>query len=378
MSSNPKKRGTVNISLLGTKLAFQLAFLDLLDEKKLKEITIGELSRRAGVSKNTFYNHFADMFSLLKWIVSHALRKNAGFFSCWEILVSHIYTEKNMYLQAAKLYRQRMHSLFFEPLYAAAYQSTALDHGIRCPLEGVELLCRYTSNTIAFSITDWIEDGLESSYTQYYHCTLRSFVNFFSHDMPMLMQPIPVKYLYGALPPGAEKKNPALCHKLRFVLHELAEQKGFSAVTVTEIAAGAGISRPTFYRYFRDKYDLLLWVYEVELFEIIRKNALSKQLQLSHSMYRYLYHNKALFIEVLCDYEQNSLLDYIFRSTWDELIRRADHPCDDFQARAYKCWANGATENLREWARNGMIALPWDGLETFFFDQLREFQERLA
>ena len=37
MSSNPKKRGTVNISLLGTKLAFQLAFLDLLDEKKLKE-----------------------------------------------------------------------------------------------------------------------------------------------------------------------------------------------------------------------------------------------------------------------------------------------------------------------------------------------------
>src|SRR5512143_3352795 len=40
-------------------------------------------------------------------------------------------------------------------------------------------------------------------------------------------------------------------------LIELTTQKGFAAVTVQDIVQRAGINRATFYRHYRDKFDLL-------------------------------------------------------------------------------------------------------------------------
>ncbi|MBR5991226.1 MAG: TetR/AcrR family transcriptional regulator, partial [Clostridia bacterium] len=41
----------------------------------------------------------------------------------------------------------------------------------------------------------------------------------------------------------------------------LAEKKGFERITVQMIADEAGISRATFYRYFKDKYDVMNFNY---------------------------------------------------------------------------------------------------------------------
>jgi len=47
-------------------------------------------------------------------------------------------------------------------------------------------------------------------------------------------------------------------HKLVLeALLDLTVQKGFSALTVSDITKYAGINRATFYRHFRDKFDLL-------------------------------------------------------------------------------------------------------------------------
>lgn len=42
---------------------------------------------------------------------------------------------------------------------------------------------------------------------------------------------------------------------------ELALQKPISKITITNITDNCGLSQPTFYRYFRDKYDLIAWAY---------------------------------------------------------------------------------------------------------------------
>ncbi|MDO4888729.1 MAG: TetR family transcriptional regulator [Actinomycetaceae bacterium] len=51
--------------------------------------------------------------------------------------------------------------------------------------------------------------------------------------------------------------------KLAFAasLRVLAAHRGVDKITVGEIAAGAGRSPATFYRHFRDKYDLAAWDY---------------------------------------------------------------------------------------------------------------------
>lgn len=50
---------------------------------------------------------------------------------------------------------------------------------------------------------------------------------------------------------------------------ELAEQKPVDKITVKEITENCGYSSATFYRQFRDKYDLIAWEYSRQLEQIM-------------------------------------------------------------------------------------------------------------
>lgn len=41
---------------------------------------------------------------------------------------------------------------------------------------------------------------------------------------------------------------------------ELAETKRIDKITITEITDNCGMSQPTFYNHFKDKYDLIVWI----------------------------------------------------------------------------------------------------------------------
>ncbi len=42
---------------------------------------------------------------------------------------------------------------------------------------------------------------------------------------------------------------------------ELAANKRIDKITITEITSNCGMSQPTFYNHFKDKYDLIVWIY---------------------------------------------------------------------------------------------------------------------
>ena len=50
---------------------------------------------------------------------------------------------------------------------------------------------------------------------------------------------------------------------------ELAESKAIDKITVQEIVDNCGYSSATFYRQFRDKYDLIAWAYSRDLEQIM-------------------------------------------------------------------------------------------------------------
>ena len=54
---------------------------------------------------------------------------------------------------------------------------------------------------------------------------------------------------------------------------ELAETKAFDKITVKEITDNCGYSPATFYRQFRDKYDLIAWAYSRDLQRIMEQIA---------------------------------------------------------------------------------------------------------
>ncbi len=52
---------------------------------------------------------------------------------------------------------------------------------------------------------------------------------------------------------------------------ELAAEKRIDKITITEITSNCGMSQPTFYNNFKDKYDLIVWIYIHESREIMTK-----------------------------------------------------------------------------------------------------------
>ncbi len=42
---------------------------------------------------------------------------------------------------------------------------------------------------------------------------------------------------------------------------ELVQTKRIDKITITEITDNCGMSQPTFYNHFKDKYDLIVWIY---------------------------------------------------------------------------------------------------------------------
>ena len=52
---------------------------------------------------------------------------------------------------------------------------------------------------------------------------------------------------------------------------ELAEKKSIDRITVKDIAQNCGYSHATFYRQFKDKYDLIAWSYTQDIRSIVDK-----------------------------------------------------------------------------------------------------------
>ena len=64
--------------------------------------------------------------------------------------------------------------------------------------------------------------------------------------------------------PWAEREKDCMKSRSRIVkaLEHLLERNSLDEISVTQITTEAGVARKTFYRNFRDKYDLMNWYYD--------------------------------------------------------------------------------------------------------------------
>ena len=53
-------------------------------------------------------------------------------------------------------------------------------------------------------------------------------------------------------------------------LKELAKNKPVDKITIREITQNCGITSPTFYNYFHDKYELMAWIYNEKVEEAMK------------------------------------------------------------------------------------------------------------
>lgn len=145
-------------------------------------------------------------------------------------------------------------------------------------------------------------------------------------------------------------------------MKKLMQQKRLEEISVGEIIAESKISRNTFYYHFRDKYDLVNWIFRSEVPFAMSTISGSNWQEVLYRTCGYLRENRAFYTNALRLTGQNSLQEYLIAYLTAQMhdqfysATQARHHAIsekelDFAARFY---AYAVVGLVAQWAREGM------------------------
>lgn len=106
---------------------------------------------------------------------------------------------------------------------------------------------------------------------------------------------------------------------LACALKELMKEAPFLKISVGDICAKCGMNRKSFYYHFKDKYDLVNWIYYTEFVEVVSQKTYRAGWDLIEDICTYFYRNRDFYRKVLKIKEQNSFEEY-FRELLSPVI----------------------------------------------------------
>lgn len=93
-------------------------------------------------------------------------------------------------------------------------------------------------------------------------------------------------------------------------LKEIMEEKPLSKITVKDIVEKCDMNRKSFYYHFKDKYDLVNWIYYTEFITNIQEFDIESEFSMIEKTCDFLYKNKSFYRNALQIRGQNSFYDY--------------------------------------------------------------------
>lgn len=106
---------------------------------------------------------------------------------------------------------------------------------------------------------------------------------------------------------------------LASALRKLMETRPFAKITVADICDACGMNRKSFYYHFRDKYDLVNWIYDTEFIAVIHNHTYDSVWSFLRELCGYLYENRSFYRRAFQIKGQNSFSDH-FRELMLPLI----------------------------------------------------------
>lgn len=97
-------------------------------------------------------------------------------------------------------------------------------------------------------------------------------------------------------------------------LQELMQEQPFDKINVAQICERCHMNRKSFYYHFRDKYDLVNWIFDTEFIALIRNTDLQAgydiHWDLIETVCEYFYANRRFYRKALQIKGQNSFIDH--------------------------------------------------------------------
>ena len=93
-------------------------------------------------------------------------------------------------------------------------------------------------------------------------------------------------------------------------MKDLMEEKAMTKITIADITKSCNLSRKSFYYHFKDKFDLVNWIFYTEFVSVVQKTSSPDIWELLERICEYLYKNKVFYCNALKVRGQNSFSDY--------------------------------------------------------------------
>lgn len=147
-------------------------------------------------------------------------------------------------------------------------------------------------------------------------------------------------------------------------LKELLMKQSIEKITVEDIVENCGVSRPTFYRHFRDKYELMNHIYYARIEEFLAAHPdPSSWKNLQETVSQLLYENAKLFKSIISFKGQDSFESFLYRYGSDYCINHIKEitGSDELSLQdstAIKVYIYGTMNTYFEWLNNDCPIAP--------------------
>ena len=104
-------------------------------------------------------------------------------------------------------------------------------------------------------------------------------------------------------------------------LKVLLATRDLQKIRVAELCALCGAERPTFYYHFRDKYDLVTWIYEQDYQRAVRQNGGAYDVAHLENFLTIIRQEQIFYRKACAEHTQNALIPHIY-GTYRETVRQ--------------------------------------------------------
>ena len=135
-------------------------------------------------------------------------------------------------------------------------------------------------------------------------------------------------------------------------------------MTVTDIVKHSGMTRQTFYRYFKDKYDLVNWYFEKLADKSFRQIGNSSTLREGLiKKFTFLLNDKIFFIQAFQSKDYNNVENYDYQCILEfikiSFVKKIEPIPDDIMF-LLEMYCHGSITMTVQWAVSGMKKTPED------------------
>ena len=158
-------------------------------------------------------------------------------------------------------------------------------------------------------------------------------------------------------------------------MKKLMEKKPFSKISVGDICEDCGMNRKSFYYHFRDKYDLVNWIFYVDFIERMDWSSCRNEWDMLVALCSHFYGERLFYQNALQVEGQNSFREYFCGMLRPVLILLTQNLVEEGRKKefyiAFLC--EGVLGELVYWLREGSKITPEE-----FVEDLHEISLGLA